>query len=286
MLGASRSFVLLTVIGAAALFTWAANTELDRVIRGFGRIVPQSHIQTVQHFEGGIVTDILVREGDAVTRGMPLLRIDNSFSRSELAQAEIDMKAKQARMIRLTAEVKDADTVVFPANLEEDIPKIVEREREFFNGKHNTLQAQIGIYQDQYKQKSIDLSEAKSRWANTFRERELVEQRVVNLRKLNAVGAISTNDLLDSERSLQQIEQRLSDLVHEIPRDEAIMSEISRRIEEARSLLIESNLLLKEIAQRCGYANAAHFTRSFQAATGLAPQQFRALYPNKHINLH
>ena len=59
-----------------------------------------------------------------------------------------------------------------------------------------------------------------------------------------------------------------------------------RRIEEARSLLIESNLLLKEIAQRCGYANAAHFTRSFQAATGLAPQQFRALYPNKHINLH
>ena len=235
MLGASRSFVLLTVIGAAALFTWAANTELDRVIRGFGRIVPQSHIQTVQHFEGGIVTDILVREGDAVTRGMPLLRIDNSFSRSELAQAEIDMKAKQARMIRLTAEVKDADTVVFPANLEEDIPKIVEREREFFNGKHNTLQAQIGIYQDQYKQKSIDLSEAKSRWANTFRERELVEQRVVNLRKLNAVGAISTNDLLDSERSLQQIEQRLSDLVHEIPRDEAIMSEISRRIEEARS---------------------------------------------------
>ena len=235
MLGASRSFVLLSVIGAGALYFWAANTELDRVIRGFGRIVPQSHIQTVQHFEGGIVTDILVREGDAVTRGMLLLRIDNSFSRSELAQAEIDMKANQARMIRLTAEVKDVDTVVFPAALEEDIPKIVEREREFFNGKRNTLLAQIGIYQDQYKQKSIDLSEAKSRWANTIRERELVEQRVVNLRKLNAVGAISTNDLLESERSLQQIEQRLSDLVHEIPRDEAIMSEISRRIEEARS---------------------------------------------------
>lgn len=59
-----------------------------------------------------------------------------------------------------------------------------------------------------------------------------------------------------------------------------------RRVSEARSLLVESNLLLKEIAQRCGYANAAHFSRSFQAATGLAPQDFRALYPNKHINLH
>jgi len=59
-----------------------------------------------------------------------------------------------------------------------------------------------------------------------------------------------------------------------------------RRVSEARLLLVESNLLLKEIAQRCGYANAAHFTRSFRTATGLAPQEFRALYPNKHINLH
>ena len=59
-----------------------------------------------------------------------------------------------------------------------------------------------------------------------------------------------------------------------------------RRIGEARSLMIETSLLLKEIAQRCGYANAAHFTRSFQTATGLTPQSYRALYPNKHINLH
>jgi membrane fusion protein, adhesin transport system len=233
--GASRSFVALTSLSVIALLIWSSNTEIDRVIRGFGKIVPQAQIQTVQHFEGGILTEILVREGDNVTKGTPLLRIDNSFSRSELAQATIDMKAKQARMIRLTAEVGDADTVAFPEDLENDIPKIVEREREVFDGKKATLKAQVGILEDQYKQKSLDLSEARSRWANTIRERELVDKRVANLRKLNSVGAFSTNDLLDNERSLQQIEQRLSDLVHEIPRDEAIMSEISRRIDETKS---------------------------------------------------
>jgi HlyD family type I secretion membrane fusion protein len=233
--GASRSFVILTAIAVIGLITWSARTEIDRVVRGYGKIVPQSQIQTVQHFEGGIVTEILVREGDSVTQGMPLLKIDNSFSRSELAQAEIDMKAKQARIIRLGAEIDDSEDLVFPQDLVDMIPKIIGREREVFDSRRVTLKAQVGILEDQYKQKSLDLSEAKSRWANTIRERELVNQRVINLRKLNSVGAFSTNDLLDNERSLQQIEQRLSDLVHEIPRDEAMMSEIERRIAEAKS---------------------------------------------------
>jgi HlyD family type I secretion membrane fusion protein len=145
------------------------------------------------------------------------------------------MKAKQARIIRLGAEIDDSEDLVFPQDLVDMIPKIIGREREVFDSRRVTLKAQVGILEDQYKQKSLDLSEAKSRWANTIRERELVNQRVINLRKLNSVGAFSTNDLLDNERSLQQIEQRLSDLVHEIPRDEAMMSEIERRIAEAKS---------------------------------------------------
>ena len=232
---AYRNFIVIAAISVSALFIWAATTEIDRVTRGQGRIVPQLQNQIVQHLEGGIVSEILAREGDAVTRGQILLKIDNSFSRSELAQATIDMKAKLIKMARLTAEVGGASSIEFPNDLEQQIPKIVERERELFIGRQKTLDEQVGILEDQAKQKSLDLSEAKSRWSNTVRERELVEQRVGNLRKLAAVGAFSMIDLLDNERTLQQIEQRLSDLTHEIPRDEAALSEISRRMSEART---------------------------------------------------
>jgi len=232
---ATYSFIIILAISVVILVGWAATTEIDRVTRGQGRIVPQLQNQIVQHFEGGILTEILVREGDKVTRGESLLRIDNSFSRSELAQAELEIKARRAKMIRLTAEVGGAEIVEFPADLETEIPKIVDREREVFAGRRQTLTEQIGILEDQFKQKSLDLAEAKSRWANTITERDLVNRRVTNLRRLAAAGAFSANDLIDNERSLQQIEQKLSDLVHEIPRDEAAMSEINRRMGEARS---------------------------------------------------
>ncbi|MEY4090866.1 MAG: hypothetical protein RLZZ496_48 [Pseudomonadota bacterium] len=232
---ATYSFIIILAISVVILVGWAATTEIDRVTRGQGRIVPQLQNQIVQHFEGGILMEILVREGDKVTRGEPLLRIDNSFSRSELAQAELEIKARRSKMIRLTAEVGGAEIVEFPADLETEIPKIVDREREVFAGRRQTLTEQIGILEDQFKQKSLDLAEAKSRWANTITERDLVNRRVTNLRRLAAAGAFSANDLIDNERSLQQIEQKLSDLVHEIPRDEAAMSEINRRMGEARS---------------------------------------------------
>ncbi|NBR10890.1 MAG: biotin/lipoyl-binding protein [Alphaproteobacteria bacterium] len=124
---ATYGFVIIMALSLIVLGGWAATTEIDRVTRGQGRIVPQLQNQIVQHFEGGIVTEILVREGDRVTRGEPLLRIDNSFSRSELAQAELEIKARRVKMIRLTAEVGGAENVEFPADLESEIPKIVDR---------------------------------------------------------------------------------------------------------------------------------------------------------------
>lgn len=232
--GTGRSFIWITAIATGAFIVWASVTKIDRVTRGTGRVIPQLQNQIVQHFEGGIVTDILVREGEAVKQGAALLRIDNSFSRSELAQATIDIKAKRVRMVRLAAEAGGEESVVFPDDLVMAIPMIVDRERELFDGRRHTLTEQLAILDDQYRQKSLELSETKSRWTNTGRERELVQQRVMNLRKLADIGAFSMNDLLENERTLQQIEQRLSDLVHEIPRLEAAMSEINRRMREAK----------------------------------------------------
>jgi HlyD family type I secretion membrane fusion protein len=188
----------------------------------------------IQHLEGGIVSDILVREGQLVQPGDTLMRIENSFSSAELSQTRLEITAIRARSIRLEAEVAGAESVTFEQGLELAIPDIVRRERELFASRRQSHLAEMQILRSQLQQKELELSELETRWTNTQRERELVRERVESMRRLAERGAVSNNALLEEERILQQIETRLSDLLFSVPRTEAAAEEIRQRIEEAR----------------------------------------------------
>lgn len=227
---------LLYAVTAAltAILLWASFTSVDQVTRGAGRVVPQLQNQIIQHLEGGIVADILVREGQLVQPGDTLMRIENSFSSAELSQTRLEITAIRARSMRLEAEVTGAEQVTFEDGLELAIPNIVRRERELFASRRQSHVAEMQILRSQLQQKELELSELETRWTNTQRERELVRERVDSMRRLAERGAVSNNALLEDERILQQIETRLSDLLFAVPRTEAAVEEIRQRIEEAR----------------------------------------------------
>lgn len=226
---AAAQFV--TFLGAASLVAllWAGLTEIDKVTRGSGRIVPQKQKQEVQHLEGGIVTEILVREGERVSVGQPLMRIENTFFRSELAQARIEMAARRLKLIRLEAETSGALTIQFPPELAREMPQAVANETALFRRRRTNLDEQLSILVQQVRQKEIELSELRSRQPSLVRERQISDERLAILKKLSAAGAASTNETLEAERLLQQVLTRLSDLAHDIPRGEAALAEIGQR---------------------------------------------------------
>ncbi|MBL8572738.1 MAG: HlyD family type I secretion periplasmic adaptor subunit [Hyphomicrobiaceae bacterium] len=227
-------FIYAVAGGLFSLITWMALTEVDKVTRGAGRVIPQLQNQVVQHLEGGIVQEILVKEGDIVAKGASLMRIENSFARAELRQAKLEIEAKTVRLLRLDAETRGGDEVDFPQAMKENWPDIVAREESLFRSRLINLREQLAILEDQLRQKQLELSELKSRYANTNRERAFVLERVERMRRLAKVGAVSANELIENERALQQIDSKISDLVHDIPRSEAAISEGSRRQTEAR----------------------------------------------------
>lgn len=213
---------------------WAGLTSLDKISRGSGRVVSQTRNQIIQHLEGGIVAEILVREGESIEAGMPLLKIDNSFARAELQQNQLELKAKQLQNLRLEAESRGLPDFDIPEEFLRDIPQIAQQERSLFRARADGLQAQILVFDDQYRQKELELAEMRSRWTSAQREREIFTPRVESLRRLAKIGAVSNNEVLENERMLQQIDSRLASLVHDVPRLEVAVSELSARREEAR----------------------------------------------------
>jgi adhesin transport system membrane fusion protein len=104
---AKASNILLWVIaGFVVIFiVWAALTELDRTVRGQGRIIPSSQLQVVSNLEGGVVEAILVKTGDMVQRGAALVRLDQTSTGAELGSNQAQFDALRVRIARLEAEV-------------------------------------------------------------------------------------------------------------------------------------------------------------------------------------
>lgn len=95
--GTALFFIVFTV--------WAALTELDRTVRGRGRVVASSQLQVVSNLEGGIVEAIFVRTGQVVAAGMELIRLDKTATDSDFGTGQTALNSLGAKIARLSAEV-------------------------------------------------------------------------------------------------------------------------------------------------------------------------------------
>lgn len=100
------SLLLWLILGFFAVFLiWASLTQIDRTVRGMGRVVPSSKTQIISNLEGGIVQAVLVRTGEQVKAGDPLVRLDPTQTSGELGSGNATVAALAAKIERLKAEV-------------------------------------------------------------------------------------------------------------------------------------------------------------------------------------
>ncbi|MFB0713571.1 HlyD family type I secretion periplasmic adaptor subunit [Buttiauxella noackiae] len=113
--GASR-IIILSVLLFILLGVWAWFGTLDEVSTGTGKVVPSSREQILQSLDGGIVTEVLVHEGDKVQAGQIVARLDPTRSESNVGESAARYRASLASSVRLNAEVSDLP-LVFPDSL-------------------------------------------------------------------------------------------------------------------------------------------------------------------------
>lgn len=134
--GASR-IITLSVLLFLLLGIWAWYGKLDEVSTGTGKVIPSSREQVLQSLDGGIVTELLVHEGDKVQAGQIVARLDPTRSESNVGESAARYRASLASSVRLNAEVNDLP-LVFPDSLKA-WPELIASETRLYKSRRAQL---------------------------------------------------------------------------------------------------------------------------------------------------
>src|SRR5207302_6068602 len=96
---------------------WAATSELSGAVIAVGTVIVESNVKKVQHPTGGVIKEILVREGSQVEEGQIVVRLDDTVTRATLGVVRSQLDENNARQARLAAEREAADAITFPGDL-------------------------------------------------------------------------------------------------------------------------------------------------------------------------
>jgi adhesin transport system membrane fusion protein len=135
--------IYLMLAALAVALGWAALAQVDIVAKAPARVVPEGREQVIASLEGGILREMLVREGQAVAKGQPLALLDPTRAEAQQAEGQTRRAALQAAVIRLTAEVA-GKAPEFPDELPRDV---VEAETDSYAARQRALQEAVAAQQ-------------------------------------------------------------------------------------------------------------------------------------------
>lgn len=216
-----------------AALVWAHFAVLEEVTTGQGKAIPSSKVQVIQNLEGGIVSEIFVREGQVVNKGDTLLRLDDTRFLSNQGETEADRLALIARTERLTAEA-EGRAPALPEEVSRDAPQLAEDELALYRSRQQRLESEQRTLGEQYRQKEQELAEFRSKAQQYRSSLGLLQQELNMSQPLVASGAISQVELLRLRRSLVEQRGALEATNLAIPRAEAAMAEIKSKMQESQ----------------------------------------------------
>ena len=212
---------------------WASGANVEEVVKGQGKVIPSAQIQVVQNLEGGIVQELLVREGEVVEKDQVLLRIDDTRFGSSMRENRARLLALKARAARLLAQAEGTSAdFPLPEAVLQKLPEVAEQERQLFREAQKKLDGELQILQQQVQQKETALKELNAKSQQLRGALSLARKELKMSRPLLRHGAISEIELLRMEREA-------NDLRGELKQSDLSTARINSEIEEARQKLVQ-----------------------------------------------
>jgi adhesin transport system membrane fusion protein len=186
--GRHSTILIVLAVGVVAFITWGSVFQIDEVARAGGEVITGSRVQVIQSVDGGVLSELLVREGDRVKPGQVLARLDQTRFASTVGEINARLFALKAKVARLRAEVVGRSELTFPEGLLEQAPDTTRVEKALFDQRRTGLTEELRTLRV-----AVDLAS---------RELALVQD-------LYDDGDASGSELLRAERGLNEAEAQL-----------------------------------------------------------------------------
>lgn len=254
-----RALIYAMAVLLAALGLWMAVAPVDRVVATQGRVIPSGKQQLVQHLEGGIVSQVLVREGQTVSKGQVLVTVSSQQVNASLNEKQARADGLRARLARLQAEADGAE------RLPQQAPGTAgdaewQSQRDAFQARVSRLQQALRVIDEQQAQKRQEAREQAARRQGLAAELETARQQLTLVSNLLARQAASQMEMLEAKARVERLGTQLAEADSAVPRLQAAAQELAARAaemraqfrSEARTALADAQVELQRLAHDMG----------------------------------
>lgn len=244
-------------LGFGGFLLWAALAPLDEGVPAHGTVMVDTKRKTVQHLSGGIVKRVLVREGEIVQEGQPLIELDAATARANFESVRQRYLGLRAMQGRLVAEQTDADTITFHPDLVEAAadPLIqiqMDTQRQLFQSRRAALRATLQGIEESIRGQEALLQTYEGMLGPRRSQLALLQEELKNTRGLVAEGYAPRNRQLELERQVAEANAAIAELMGNTLRAQRAIAElrqqaISRRQEYRKEVETGLGEVLREV---------------------------------------
>lgn len=213
-----RSLVVWPLMFALAGFVvWANEFYIDEVAQAQGEVIASSRVQIIQSVDGGVISELNVREGDRVSQGQVLGSLEQARINASVGEVEARVNALRAKALRLRAEIVGAEQLTFPQSLQTQYPDLTEVELALFKQRKTGIEEELRTLKV-----SVELAQE--------------EQAIVS--RLQRTGDVSSSEVLNAREALNAAQAKL------INRQNQFLEEASTELTKVEDELGQSEQIL------------------------------------------
>lgn len=232
-----RALIYFIFIILCVLIFWASVAVIDEVARGEGTVIPSLQTQIIQSYDGGVVEEILIAEGQVVEKGELLLRIDRTRFDSSVQENRVQYLSVLATKTRLEALINDTEFVL-PVQIIEEVPQVAQNERTLYFSSLEELEQKLSIAREQFVQREAELQGVQAKLNQSSRANEIAKEDLQATLPLLNSGAVS-------ESEINRLELIVSNTSGEIEQAVAQLTQVRSAITEAEKKQAEVDLVAK-----------------------------------------